>query len=154
MVGGWSSCPNKASPSVICSRVRFKARIVGIELEVYRVCDWPCSSMVWRNELRLPEQNNAPFYATKHTSVSLTAMGIAVKETNSWCDPNPTGNLWSILKQKVHEGGRHFTSKQQLWEAILASYKEIHVETFQKITSSMDPRIANVISKIGSYINI
>lgn len=43
-------------------------------------------------------------------------------------DLNPIENLCSILKQKIYEGGRQFTSKQQLWEAILTSYKEIQPE--------------------------
>ena len=44
-------------------------------------------------------------------------------------DLNPIENLWSILKQKIYEGGRQFASKQQLWEAILTSCKEIQAET-------------------------
>ncbi|XP_072006292.1 uncharacterized protein [Engystomops pustulosus] len=54
---------------------------------------------------------------------------------------NPIGNLWSIIKQKIYEGGRPITSTQQLSEAILTSCKEIPTETLQKLTSSMDARI-------------
>ena len=38
-------------------------------------------------------------------------------------DLNPIENLWSIIKQKIYEGGRQFTSKQQLWEAILTFWQ-------------------------------
>ena len=69
-------------------------------------------------------------------------------------DLKPIENLWSILKQKIFEGGRQFASKQQLWEAILTSCKEIQTETLHKLTSSMDARIVKVISKKGSYVNM
>ncbi|CAJ0921934.1 unnamed protein product [Ranitomeya imitator] len=31
-------------------------------------------------------------------------------------DLNPIENLWRIIQHKIYEGGRPFTSKQQLWE--------------------------------------
>ena len=49
-----------------------------------------------------------------------------------------------LLKQKIDEGARQFASKQQLWEAILTSCKEIITETLQKLTSSMDARIVKL----------
>ncbi len=55
---------------------------------------------------------------------------------------------------KIYEGGRQYTSKQQLWEAILASSNEILPETICGLTSSMDERIVKVISKKGAYINM
>lgn len=54
----------------------------------------------------------------------------------------------------IYEGGRQFTSKQQLWKAILTSCKDVQAETLQKLTSSMDGRIVKVISKKGSYVNL
>ena len=69
-------------------------------------------------------------------------------------DLNPIENLWSILKQKIYEGGRQFTSKQQLWEAILTSCKEIQAETVQKLTRSMDARIVKLLSNKGSYVKM
>ena len=64
-------------------------------------------------------------------------------------DLNLTENLWSILKQKIYEGGRQFTSKQQLWEAILTSCKEIQAKTLQKLTSSMNAKICESDIKEG-----
>ncbi|KAF0040103.1 hypothetical protein F2P81_008338 [Scophthalmus maximus] len=54
-------------------------------------------------------------------------------------------NTWSILKQKIYEVGRQFTSKQQLWEAILTSCKDIQAETLQELTGSMDARIVKLL---------
>ena len=50
--------------------------------------------------------DNAPSHAARNTS------GGVVWPPSS-PDLNPTENLWSILKQKIYEGGRKFTSKQQ-----------------------------------------
>lgn len=88
----------------------------------------------------------------------MAAMGIKGEKLMEWPlsspDLNPIENLWGILKQKIYEGGRQFDSKQQLWEAILTSCKEIQAETLHKLTSSMDARIVKVISKKGSYVNM
>ena len=85
-------------------------------------------------------------------------MGIKGEKLMVWPpsspDLNPIENLWSILKQKIYEGGRQFTSKQKLWEVILTSCKDIQAETVQKLTSSMDARIVKVISQKGSYVNM
>ena len=81
--------------------------------------------------------DNAPSHAARNTSASLAAMGIKGEKLMVWPPPspylNPIENLWSILKQKIYEGGRQFTSKQQLWEDILTSCKEIQAETLQKL---------------------
>lgn len=73
--------------------------------------------------------DNAPSHFARNTCASLAAMGIKQDKLMVWplSSPNlsPTENLWSILKQMINEGGRQFKSKQQLWEAILTSYKEI-----------------------------
>ena len=88
----------------------------------------------------------------------MAAMGIKGEKLMVWPpsspDLNPIENLWSILKQKMYKDGRQFASKQQLWEAILTSCKEIQAETLQKLTSSVDARIVKVISKKGSDVNI
>ena len=80
-------------------------------------------------------------------------MGIKGEKLMVWPpsspDLNPIEKLWSILKQKIYEGGRQFTSNQQFWEAILTSCKEIQAET-----SSVDARIVKLISKKGSYVNV
>ena len=102
--------------------------------------------------------DNAPSHAARNTSTALAAMGIKGEKLMVWPpsspDLNPTENLWSILKQKIYEGGRQFTSKQQLWEAILTSCKEIQAETLQKLTCSMDSRIVKLLSNKVSYVKM
>ena len=67
----------------------------------------------------------------------------------SFLDLNPIENLGRILKRKLFEGGQQVTSKQQLWEVILAATKEIQAETVHGLTSSMDERVVKVMSKRG-----
>ena len=102
--------------------------------------------------------DNAPCHAAKNTSGALAAMGIKGEKLMVWPpsspDLNPIENLWSIIKQKIYVGGRQFTSKQVLWEAIMASCKDIKAETIKELTSSMDARIVKLISKKGSYVNM
>ncbi len=103
-------------------------------------------------------QDNAPSHAAKNTIDSLIAMGLKREKIMVWPpsspDLKPIENLWSFLKMKIYEGGRQYTSKQQLWEAILASSNEILPETTHGLTSSMHERIVKVISKKGAYINM
>uniref|UniRef100_A0A8C5MML4 Tc1-like transposase DDE domain-containing protein n=1 Tax=Leptobrachium leishanense TaxID=445787 RepID=A0A8C5MML4_9ANUR len=102
--------------------------------------------------------DNAPSHAAKNTSASMAAMGIKGAKVMVWPpsspDLNPIENLWSILKQKIYEGGRQFTSKQQLWEAIVTSCKQIEAQTVQKLTSSMDARLVKLLSNKGSYVKM
>ena len=102
--------------------------------------------------------DNAPSHAAKNTSGALAAMGIKGEKLMVWPpsspDLNPIENLWSIIKQKIYVGGRQFTSKQVLLEAIMASCKDIKAETIKELTSSMDARIVKLISKKGSYVNM
>ncbi|KAG8009288.1 Transposable element Tc3 transposase [Nibea albiflora] len=99
--------------------------------------------------------DNAPSHAAKNTSACLAAMGIREDKLMVWPpsspDLNPIENLWSIIKRSVYDGGRQFTSKQQLWEAILSSCKAIEADTVQKLTNSMDEKL--LLNK-GSYIQM
>ncbi|KAL6468680.1 hypothetical protein MHYP_G00222040 [Metynnis hypsauchen] len=98
---------------------------------------------------RIPEGN---------TSASLAAMGIKGDKLMVWppCSPdlNPIENLWSIIKRSVYDGGRQFTSKQQLWEGILSSCKTVEADTIQNLTNSVDERVQKLLSNKGSYVQM
>lgn len=102
--------------------------------------------------------DNAPSHAAKNTSASLAAMGIKGDKLMVWppCSPdlNPIENLWSIIKRSVYDGGRQFTSKQQLWKGILSSCETIKADTIQKLTNSMDERVQKLLSNKGSYVQM
>ncbi len=98
-----------------------------------------------------------PSHAAQNTIDSLIAMGITREKIMVWLQPspdlNPIENLSRVHKMKIYEGGG-YTSKQQLWEAILASSNEMLPEMIHGLTSSMDEGIVKVISKKGVYINM
>lgn len=60
--------------------------------------------------------DNAPSHAAKNSSASVAAMWIKEDKVMVWLpsspDFNDIENLWSILKQKIYECGRQFTSKE------------------------------------------
>ena len=64
------------------------------------------------------------------------------------CSPNlnPIENLWSILKREVYAGGKQYSSKEDLWNAIKTTAKGISSDTIKKLTSSMDRRLLSVVS--------
>ncbi|CAI9539051.1 unnamed protein product [Staurois parvus] len=175
MVGGRPPCSNKAAMS---GGVMFWAGIMGTELvSPFRVPEgvkmtyakyvefmtdhflpwYRRKNYAFRNKI-IFMHDNAPSHAAKNTSASMAAMGIKGEKVMVWPpsspDLNPIENLWSILKQKIYEGGRQFTSKQQLWEAILTSCKQIQAETVLKLTSSMDARLVKLLSNKGSYVKM
>lgn len=93
------------------------------------------------------------------TTDYLVATGIKGEKT--WCghppsspELSPNENLSNILKKKIYEGGRQYTSKQQLWEAVLQPPTEIQAETIHGLTRLMDERLFKVFSKKGSLINM
>ncbi|CAI9602155.1 unnamed protein product, partial [Staurois parvus] len=165
MVGGRPPCSNKAATSARRWWSHVLGRIMGTELVgPFRVPEgvkmtsakyvefMADHSLPWYRRKNYAFRNkiifmhdNAPSHAAKNTSASMAAMGIKGEKVMVWPpsspDLNPIENLWSILKQKIYEDGRQFTSKQQLWEAILTSCKQIPAETVRKLPSSMDARL-------------
>lgn len=67
-------------------------------------------------------------------------------------DLNPIENFWSIIKQNMFDGGRQFTSRQQLWEAVRPSCKYIQAEPLVKLNSSLDARTVRLLSIKGFYV--
>ena len=66
--------------------------------------------------------NNAPSHAAYYTREVLTKFGFKEGRLMLWpaCSPdlNPIENFWSILKRKIYEDDKQYSSKNCLWEAI------------------------------------
>ena len=92
-------------------------------------------------------QDNAPSHATLLTKESLPKLGI--KEEKIMVCPL-LENFWSILKRKIYADGGQYTSKDQLWGAIMSCAREVDPDD---ITISVDDRLVDVISKKGDYVN-
>lgn len=101
-------------------------------------------------------QDNAPSHASHFTAEFLAKKGIKDHRLMVWPpaspDLNPIENVWSILKREVYRDGQQYTSKNSLWEAIVAAAGNIEGETIRKLTSSVDTRLMKVIEKKGNYI--
>lgn len=62
-------------------------------------------------------------------------------------DLSPIENLWHIVKRKI--AGRHFQTKNQLWEAVLAAWNSIPLGSLISLLDSMPRRIEAVIKSRG-----
>ena len=72
------------------------------------------------------QQDNAAIYTSKHTREWLTAKNI---NTLSWPakspNLNPIENLWGIQARQVYAGGRHYSSKEELQDAVQECWSKI-----------------------------
>ena len=57
-----------------------------------------------------------------------------------------------MLKSKVCKGGKQFSSKNCLWEAIQNCAAAIDKDTIKNLTDSMNNRLIKVIGAKGGYI--
>ena len=69
-------------------------------------------------------------------------------------DLNPIENLWSMVKMKLYEGGKQYTSKSELWEAIESTCAEVSPEEIGKLTNSTNDWLIKVIERKGHYIKM
>lgn len=101
--------------------------------------------------------DNAPSHASKFTAEWLASRGYSEDKVMDWPasspDLNCIENLWSILKRKVFENGKQFSSKDKLWGAIVEGAKSITPTEIENLTSSMDSRLLTLMQKKGGYIS-
>ena len=101
-------------------------------------------------------KDTAPSHAAKKTTVYLQQLGLCGPRKMNWpacfLDLNPIEKFWSLLKQKVYENVRQFTSKDVLRTAIVDACSGFISEEIQNLTGSMGNRLLQVISKKGSSL--
>ena len=100
--------------------------------------------------------DNAPSHVARITTEYLESVFARHGKTMQWPagspNLNPIENLWSILKRKIYSRGRQYTSKDDLWNAVLTAAKEISSDEIECLTSSMDQRLFSLVDKNGNYI--
>lgn len=97
--------------------------------------------------------DNSSVHRSKSTQQYLDDQGIQVMMLPSYSpDLNPMENLWAILTKDVFAGGRQFTSKDSLLEAILTSWNQIKAETLQNLATSMTKHCDAVVKAKGNAI--
>ena len=67
-------------------------------------------------------------------------------------DLNPIENLCSILKRRVYQDGRQFSSRVALCNAIVDAAHSRTQEDIVALTNAMDQRVRKVIACGRSYI--
>ena len=101
--------------------------------------------------------DNAPSHAARATTSFLGSQGFVGETLMFWppCSPdlNPIEHLWSILKRGVYEGGKQFSSEDALWSKIVDVARTITPSQIKELTSSVDKRLFNVISRHGGYVD-
>ena len=102
------------------------------------------------------QQDNAPSHSSRYTKAWLGNKGIKGKNLMVWppnsADLNPIENLWSIMKRRIYQEGKQYSSKETLWQAIKEVWEGIEPEIILSLTSSMDKRLMELLQKEGKHI--
>ena len=71
------------------------------------------------------------------------------------CSPdlNPIENFWSILKRKIYEDCKQYSSKNCLLEAIQSCAAAVDKDTIKALPDSMNNRLIKGISAKGGYVH-
>ena len=101
--------------------------------------------------------DNAPSHAARYTQEAIAKFGFKEACLMVWpaCSPdlNPIENFWSLLKRKVYEDGKQYSSKNFLWDAIQSCAAAIEKDTIKTLTDSMNNRLFKVIGAKGGYVH-
>ncbi len=102
------------------------------------------------------QQDNAPSHVSNKTMAYLKKKGISENKIMDWPanspDLNPIENYWGILKRQIYEGGRQFSSLNDLWEAVKDAANSVPPSMVLKLTSSMDNRLLELQAAKGGRI--
>ena len=97
--------------------------------------------------------DNAPSHAAHYTREALTKFEFKEARLMLWpaCSPdvNSIENFWSILKRKIYEDGKQYSSKNCLWEAIQRCAAAVDKGTIKTLIDSMNNRLIKVMGAKG-----
>ena len=57
------------------------------------------------------------------------------------------------LTESIHVAGRHYSSKDKLWNALADAFNDVSMNTTEKLTSSADNRLSFFAQNKGRYTN-
>jgi hypothetical protein len=109
-------------------------------------------------EDHLPENfvwmhDNAPPHVALRTKAYLERRGITTMEWPPMSpDLNPIENIWSLLQTEVYRGKKEFKNTTDLWNAIIAAWHALPLETFRNLYDSIPGRLIKVIEEKGERI--
>ena len=109
-------------------------------------------------EEELPENliwmhDNAPPHVAMKMRAYLEREGITTME---WLpmspDLNLIENIWSLMQSEVYKEKKVFKNTSELWDAIIAAWHTLPLETFQNLYNSIPSRIIKVLEEKGERI--
>ena len=136
----------------------------GVKLNAERYCQLLDANLIpWLHEQTIErrlklifQHDNAPSHRARYTANWLADRGFKSKRIMTWPanspDLNPIENLWSLIKRKVYEGGRQFTSKICLWNAVKAAADSILSSEISNLTNSVDNRLIKIMKNGGCHV--
>lgn len=100
------------------------------------------------------QQDNAAIHVSRSTKTWFEEHGVPVMEWPARSpDLNVMENMWGLLVRQVYAENRQFNSVDELKVSILNAWRDIRIETLEKLINSMPNRIYQTINKSGQCIN-
>ncbi len=119
------------------------------------------------------QQDNAPCHSVSFSYIILDVLlkfyfTLQAHSTRNWLrernidvmdwpslspDLNPIENYWAVLKSILYANGKQYSNNNELWAAVLASFRKIERGLAEKLIKSVDNRLAKLFEKKGKYIN-
>ena len=102
--------------------------------------------------------HDVPAHASKFNKDFLASKNIKEERLKEWppcsSDLNCIERLWSIMKSDLYQGGKQYSSKDHLWDAIMRVSNSISPSVISKLIQFMHDRLVSVIEAKGHYINM
>ena len=101
--------------------------------------------------------DNAPSHAAHLTIEHLADKGFRGKRLMQWPpqspDLNPIENYWAAIKMILYANGKQYKNNDELWTALLDSFRKVDRNLAERLTKSVDNRLVKLFERKGKYIN-
>ncbi len=138
----WGAILKNGGLSLICmeGKITADAYIDMLENDFFnKVNDQLPDDFIWMHD-------NATLHVATKTKEYLERKGITTME---WLpmspDLNPIKNIWSILQKEVYKSKKEYKNTADLWDAIIAAWHVIPLETFKNLYNSIPSRLIKVL---------
>ena len=109
---------------------------------------FPSVEKLFQNGEYIYQQDNAPCHKAKRVMEFFQRKGVSIMDWPAQSpDLNPIENLWTILKQKVHNSKP--SSLDVLWETVNGVWDNIEESIIESLVASMPKRVKAVIAAKG-----
>ena len=145
----WGAISRSGGLHLICmeGKITADAYIDMLENDFFKMVDEDLlENLIWMHD-------NAPPHVAAKTKAYLERNRIVTME---WLpmspDLNPIENIWSLMAKEVYKEEKVYKNTTDLWDAVVAAWLAIPLETFQNLYNSMTSRMIKVIKEKGERI--